>query len=117
MRAMFERITGEPAVMWGPSMVGFGSQAYTNTTGTNDWFIVGFSPRSTALTIYGIHEATCMHLPRPTPDDLGPHYHGQVVRYVKRLDAIDGGVLEQLVHDAWQRGSGDSSPGATNERP
>ena len=23
MRALFERITGEPATMWGPSMVGF----------------------------------------------------------------------------------------------
>ena len=42
--------------MWGPSMVGFGSRPYTNTTGTNDWFVVGFSPRKAALTIYGVHD-------------------------------------------------------------
>ena len=32
--------------MWGTSIVGFGTQAYTNSTGTNDWFVVGFSPPS-----------------------------------------------------------------------
>lgn len=39
MRVLMERITGEKAVMWGPTMVGFGSMPYTNTntTGTNDW--------------------------------------------------------------------------------
>jgi hypothetical protein len=107
LRAMFERITGEPAVMWGPSMVGFGSLAHTNTMGTNDWFIVGFSPRASALTIYGIHDAYAS-TPDPLLDELGPHTTGKSCVYVKRLDAIDGGVLEQLVDHAWQRG-GDAS--------
>ena len=44
LRALMERVTGVPAAMWGPSMVGFGAQPYTNTMGTNDWFVVGFSP-------------------------------------------------------------------------
>ena len=44
LRALFERVTGAPATMWGPSMVGFGSQPYTNTVGTHEWFVVGFSP-------------------------------------------------------------------------
>ena len=34
LRALFERITGAPATMWGPSIVGFGTTTYTNTTGT-----------------------------------------------------------------------------------
>ena len=51
LRSLFERVTSEPAVMWGPSMVGFGSRPYTNTTGTNEWFVVGFSPRKTRLAI------------------------------------------------------------------
>ena len=55
LRSLFERVTGEPAAMWGPSMVGFGSRPYTNSMGTNEWFVVGFSPRKAALTIYGIH--------------------------------------------------------------
>jgi hypothetical protein len=65
LRSLFERITGERAVMWGPSMVGFGSRPYTNTIGTNDWFVVGFSPRKRALTIYGIHDGYAS-----TPDPL-----------------------------------------------
>src|SRR4029079_3835116 len=49
--ARVERVAGEPPASWGPSMVVFGSRAYTNTLGTNEWFVVGFSPRKSALTI------------------------------------------------------------------
>src|SRR4051794_22484184 len=41
LRSLFERVTGEPAAMWGPSMVGFGSEPHTATLGTNEWFVVG----------------------------------------------------------------------------
>ena len=36
LRALMELVTQQPAVMWGPTMVGFGSSSYTNTLGTND---------------------------------------------------------------------------------
>lgn len=101
VRVLFERVTGTHAVMWGPSMVGFGSQPYTNTTGTNDWFVVGFSPRSTALTFYGIHGGDGAH--DPLLAELGPHTTGRGCVYVKHLDRIDIGVLEQLVRAAWER--------------
>ena len=101
MRALMERVSGEPAVMWGPTMVGFGSVPYTNTLGTNDWFIMGFSPRKAALTIYGIHNG--YEQPDPLLDELGPHTTGKSCVYVKRLDALDATVLEQLVVKAWQR--------------
>jgi Domain of unknown function (DU1801) len=100
LRSLFERITGEPAVMWGPSMVGFGSQPYTNTLGTNEWFVVGFSPRKAALTIYGIHNGYVA--PDPLLAELGPHTTGKSCVYVKRLDQIDQNVLEQLVRKAWE---------------
>ena len=102
LRSMFERVTGEQAAMWGPSMVGFGSLAHTNTLGTNDWFIVGFSPRNAALTIYGIHNA--YEARDPLLDELGPHSTGKSCVYVKRLDRIDQTVLESLVRATWQRG-------------
>jgi hypothetical protein len=100
LRSLFERITGERAVMWGPSMVGFGSRPYTNTIGTNDWFVVGFSPRKQALTIYGIHDG---YAPTPDPliEALGPATTGRSCVYIKRLDRIDRRVLEQLVRNAW----------------
>jgi hypothetical protein len=102
LRALFERITGEPAVMWGPSMVGFGLQPYTNTTGTNDWFVVGFSPRKAAMTIYGIYDGYAT-TPDPVFDDLGPHTTGKGCVYVKRLAGIDLIVLECLIRNAWDQ--------------
>ena len=100
MRSLMERVTGEQATMWGPSMVGFGAQPYTNTIGTNDWFVVGFSPRKTAMTIYGIHDGYAA--PDPLLDALGPHTTGKSCVYVKRLDQVDQDVLEQLVRNAWR---------------
>src|SRR3990167_4435774 len=45
---LMSEITGEKPVMWGPSIVGFGS--YRGPTG--DWPIIGFSPRKANLVLY-----------------------------------------------------------------
>lgn len=96
-----ERVTGADAEMWGPSMVGFGSMPYTNTTGTNEWFVVGFSPRKASLTIYGVYDD---YAPAdPLFEQLGPHTTGKGCLYLKRLDAVDGPTLEALVAQAWSR--------------
>lgn len=100
LRSLMERITGQPAVMWGPTMVGFGSSPYTNSTGTHEWFDVGFSPRKQALTIYGIHNG--YEPERPLLAELGPHTTGVSCVYVKRLDALDLTVLERLIDEAWR---------------
>jgi Domain of unknown function (DU1801) len=100
LHALFERITGESAVMWGPSIVGFGTRRYTNTLGTNDWFVVGYSPRKSALSIYGIHDGYAT-TPDPLIAALGPSTTGRSCVYIKRLDRIDQRVLEQLIGEAW----------------
>lgn len=103
IRELMERVTGEKPVMWGPTMVGFGSMPYTNTTGTNDWFILGFSPRKASLTIYGVYDD---YGPAdPLFDELGPHTVGKSCLYIKRLDAIDADVLERLLRQSWKRWS------------
>jgi hypothetical protein len=104
LRSLFEHVTGEPAVMWGPSIVGFGLRRYTNTTGTNDWFVVGFSPRKNALTIYGIHDGYAT-TPDPLLAALGPSTTGKGCVYIKRLDRIDQRVLEQMVRNTWASSS------------
>lgn len=101
LRALFERVTGAPARMWGPSIVGFGSSTYTDGTGTHDWFPLGFSPRKGALTIYGVYDPAAPA--DPLLNDLGPHTTGKSCLYLKRLDAVDGEVLERLVREAWAR--------------
>lgn len=102
VRALMERVTGEPATMWGPTMVGFGSMPYTNTSGTYDWFVVGFSPRKADFTIYGVHDGYAAE-PDPLMAELGPHTVGKGCLYIRRLDRVDLGVLERLVWQAWER--------------
>ena len=103
LRALFERVTGAKATMWGSAIIGFGSRPHTNTTGTNDWFVVGFSPRKAASTIYGVWDESAP--PDPLMDELGPHTTGKGCLYVKSLAAVDGGVLERLVRQAWDADS------------
>lgn len=101
MRALMERITGEPATMWGPTMVGFGSMDYTGKTTSGEWFPIGFSPRKTALTIYGVYDD---YGPvNPQFEQLGPHTTGKGCLYLKHVDAVDAAVLERLITEAWTR--------------
>ena len=101
MRDLMERVTGAPAEMWGPSIVGFGRQEYTNTSGTSDMLVMGFAPRKAALTLYGVYNDDAPA--EPLFEQLGPHSTGKGCLYLKRLDAVDSAVLERLIRSAWER--------------
>ncbi|WP_406064122.1 DUF1801 domain-containing protein [Micromonospora sp. NBC_00860] len=97
LRAIMGELTGEPAVMWGPSIVGFGSYHYTYESGrSGDAPLVGFSPRKQHLVVYltggGLEERYGALLGR-----LGPHRAGKGCLYLKRLDDVDESVLRQLI--------------------
>lgn len=104
VRALMERVTDERAVLWGPSIVGFGSMHYQGRSTAGEWPVVAFSPRKAALTLYGVYDG--YGPPDPLVDELGPHTTGTGCLYVKRLDAVDAGVLERLVRQAWERSRG-----------
>ena len=94
VRAMMERVSGEPAVMWGPSIVGFGSYHYKYESGhEGDMARIGFSPRARELVLYLLgdipsHEALMGR--------LGKHKTGKCCLYIKRLSEVDESVLEEL---------------------
>ena len=96
--AMMQEATGEPPVMWGESIVGFGSRHYRYASGREgDWFVVGFSPRARSLTLYltdGV-QRHADHLER-----LGRHRTGKGCLYVTRLDDVDRDVLAAVIKDA-----------------
>lgn len=96
---MMGRVTGEPARMWGPSIVGFGSYHYVYASGREgDAPAAGFSPRKAATTIYideGFDGYTEL-LGR-----LGPHSIGKSCLYLKRLDTADLGALEEMVRRSY----------------
>jgi Domain of unknown function (DU1801) len=95
---MMKKITRADPVMWGPSIVGFGTYHYRYQSGREgDWPLTGFSPRTRALTVYIMagfkRYATLMK-------KLGNHSTGSSCLYVKRLDDLDLGVLEELIRES-----------------
>ena len=92
---MMEAATGEPAEMWGASIVGFGRYAYTNSTRkTYEWPLVGFSPRKQDLTLYimpGFDGFAGLMA------KLGKHKTGKSCLYLKKLADVDAGVLRSLI--------------------
>lgn len=96
---LMAEVTGAPPVMWGDSIVGFGTYHYRYASGrSGDWPPVGFSPRKQALTVY-VAEGFEPHQDLLTR--LGPHTTGVGCLYVKRLDALDQSVLRELVERAF----------------
>ena len=101
VRDLMARVTGAPAVMWGPSMIGFGSMHYEGRSTSGEWPVVGLAPRKAALTVYGVYDD---YGPAdPLFEELGPHTTGKGCLYLKKLDGIDQHVLERLVRQAWDR--------------
>ena len=93
-----EAISGSRAAMWGSSMVGFGRYQYRYASGREgEFFLTGFSPRKTALTVYVMPglERYADQLER-----LGPHKTGKSCLYLKSLDAVDREVLEEIITDS-----------------
>ena len=88
--------TGEPPVMWGTSIVGFGSYRYRYDSGHEGTAaLVGFAPRKANLVLYlvgGVQERYPELL-----QQLGPHKVGKGCLYLKRLDALNLEVLRSLV--------------------
>lgn len=89
VRAMMDEITGEKAVMWGPSIVGYGSYR----TPTGDWPITGFSPRKAQMVLYVMGSADLDE----KMSRLGKHSTGVSCLYIKKLADVDLGVLREIV--------------------
>ncbi|MGR2754041.1 DUF1801 domain-containing protein [Agromyces arachidis] len=104
LRELFDRVTGTDAVMWGPSIVGYGLHHYRYESGREgDWMVVGFSPRKASTSLYGLQTPGAEGL----IDRLGKVKVGAGCLWIGRLDTVDRHVLEELVDRAWVRTRGD----------
>lgn len=89
--------TGADPVMWGPSIVGFGTHRYEYESGrTGETAAVGFSPRSQALVCYGLDISD-----EATVASLGKVTTGKGCLYIPRLAAIDQPLLSSLIQHAF----------------
>lgn len=99
LRALMERVTGQPARLWGPSIVGFGRYHYRYPSGREgEMAAAAFSPRKASTTVYVVDgfEAYADELAR-----LGPHTLGAACLYIKRLQDVDLGVLERIIRRSY----------------
>ncbi len=100
---IFEKITGEKAVMWGTSIVGFGQYHYKSERSRQegDWMLVGFSPRKQNLTLYIMHG----NKDNPALEKLGKHKTSGGMGgclYINRLSDVDQKVLSQLIETSYR---------------
>lgn len=98
---MMAKITKEEPKMWGASIVGFGEYHYVGASGREgDWFMVGVSPRKSAITVYligGLDDQGDLL------GKLGKHKAGKGCLYINKLSDIEIAVLTKLVKASVQK--------------
>jgi nucleoid DNA-binding protein len=98
---LFTKVTGHPAKIWGPSIIGFGSYHYKYDSGREgDSARSGFSPRKAKIVIYlsgGYSNADTQKKMDALRAQLGKHSAGQSCLYINKLTDIDLGILEQMI--------------------
>ncbi len=101
---LMQQVTGEEPVLWGDSIIGFGSRRLRYASGRQlDWMEVGLSPRKSATTVY-LNEGFESH--GDLLGRLGPHQIGKSCLLLKRLDQVDLEVLSELIRTSIATGRG-----------
>jgi hypothetical protein len=92
---MMRAATKLEPTMWGPAIIGFGTQHYKYESGREgDMPLIGLSPRKQNLTLYvsGLEDEL-----QPELAKLGAHSTGKVCLYIKRLSDVDQTVLKKII--------------------
>ena len=93
--ALFEQVTGEMPVMWGPSIVGFGQYHYRYESGREgDMFLSGFSPRKGSTVLY---IGATFKINQPLLKELGKHRTGKSCLYIKKLSDTNPVIIGRII--------------------
>ena len=92
---IFKKVTECEPVMWGSSIIGFDSYKYTNSSGTNDWMITGFSPRKQNFSLY-IMQGFADY--QQDLKELGKVKTAKSCLYINKLEDIDLTKLEKFLN-------------------
>lgn len=97
---IMKRVSGEEPVMWGSSIIGFGTFQYVNSTGKpNDWMKIGFSPRKGKLSLYITVGADKY---AKELSEMGKHKTGKGCIYISKLSDVKLDKLEELIAKAYK---------------
>ena len=91
--------TGVEPVLWGTSVIGFGTNHYHYATGREgDTVAVGFATRARALVLYGLRHD---QWDPATKGAVGKITTGVGCIYIKRMDDVDAELLGGLIKRAF----------------
>jgi hypothetical protein len=92
---MYKEVTGLPPVMWGPSVVGFGTYHYVYDSGHEGTVAAaGFAARKASMTFYVGDE---FEGAETLFASLGKHRKSVACLYINKLDDVDLQVLREIV--------------------
>ena len=95
---LFQKISKQKGIMWGPSIVGYGSFSYTRSDGKSyDFLSLGFSSRAKNITIYSLPGYNLDN--DATLEKIGKCKAGKSCIYIDRLSDIHIGNLEKLLRE------------------
>ena len=102
---IYGEITGMEPILWGPSIIGYGSYHYKYESGREgDSCRAGFSTRKTSLSIYlvsGYSDGEASATMAALRDRLGKHKTGASCLYINKLADVDVGVLREMIELDW----------------
>ena len=92
---LMKEVTGENPILWGSSIIGFGSYPVKYASGREaEWMKIGFAPRKRNLTLYimdGFDHYDALLA------KLGNYKTGKACLYINKLDDVDMQVLKELI--------------------
>ena len=92
---LFNQVTGWEPVMWGSSIIGYGTYQYTLANGKQETFMrTGFSPRKQNLSLY-IMTGFSRH--QDLVSELGKTKQGKSCLYINKLADVDMDILARLI--------------------
>jgi len=96
---IMERLSGEKATMWGPSIIGFGKYHYKYASGhEGDMCRIGFSPRKAQFSLYIL---SCdSPVQSKLVDQLGKIKKAVACIYFKKLDDMNLDILEKMIRQS-----------------
>lgn len=92
---IFAQVTKQPAVLWGSSIIGYGTYSYQTADKNSHQFMrTGFSPRKQNLALYIMvgfedFEEKMQH--------LGKYKTGKSCLYINKLSDVNEQVLRELI--------------------
>lgn len=95
---LMQRASGKKPILWGSSIIGFGSCHYRYASGREgDMPLIAFSPRKAASVLYGMLNASAADA---LLTQLGKHTTGKGCLYIKKLADVNPAILQKLIESA-----------------